>query len=74
MIDTQQLASKVTRLLDASDHDLQRALELACAEILALQRLAGAGIRRNSPAHLDLDAVPRLTWSRVTATGPDAHS
>jgi hypothetical protein len=69
-VDPIALSSLVARTLDDAGHDLQRALELACAEVLCLQRVAGAGIRRGTELVSDPEAVPRLVWASAP-TGDD---
>ena len=70
MVDPVALSSLVTHCLDDAGHDLQRALELACAEVLCLQRVAGAGIRRGTELVFDPETVPRLVWASAP-TGDD---
>jgi hypothetical protein len=52
--------------LDAADHDLKRALELATARILMLQCHSGAGHRRFKLTSIEIDHAPQLLWSTET--------
>lgn len=66
-IDPFALSVSVMQFLDAADHDLPRALELAGAEVLALRRLASAGLVRKATTLIDKHSVPRLEWMAVDA-------
>ncbi|GLS20106.1 hypothetical protein GCM10007874_31230 [Labrys miyagiensis] len=70
-IDQNRLLAVVMQCLDAADHDLQRALEVAAAEILALRTCASAGQRRlrpwiettpPEPMTVTINQVPALQW------------
>jgi hypothetical protein len=67
-VDSLALSAVVTRFLEEAGVDLQRALELAAAEILCLQKVAGRGIYRNA---VDCASVPRLKWIHETILGDD---
>jgi len=70
-VDPLALSAVVTRFLEEAGVDLQRALELAAAEILCLQKLAGRGIYRGADRLADYTSVPRLRWIHETTPGDD---
>jgi hypothetical protein len=68
-VDPLALSAVVMRLLDEAGVDLQRALELAGAEILFLQKIAGRGIKRGVDRRADSSSVPHLTWIHEKSSG-----
>jgi hypothetical protein len=66
-IDEEALARELQLFLDESEHDVGRALEFACATILALKRSAIAGLIRLE-RWPNLNAVPILRW-KLQANG-----
>ena len=64
MVDPVALSGIVLQCLDEGGHDLQRALEVACAEILHLRMVAGAGIRRRADHLMASELVSHLVWSQ----------
>ena len=70
-MDPLALSTVVTRFLEEAGVDLQGALELAAAEILCLQKVAGRGIYRGADRLADYTSVPRLSWIHETPPGKD---
>lgn len=69
ILNPSEVADEVRRQLDAGNHDLVRALEIACSHIVLLRRQASAGLVRSKDLQLSNDMVPVLAWS-VEAVKP----